>query len=150
MDLDILRSESLIKALWSAKITKVGHLITERGWISAETLALKLGMRSVRVAEKLLTQIRESLPLDFRLSLETSDVDSPPFPETALLFDTGEWQEMEGNSHFRTPELSRFGDVGKKALYVLCVKVTHFHTLENVKESKWQEFFGMGASPKGC
>lgn len=35
-------------------------------------------------------------------------------------------------------------------LYVLCVKVSHLLQLQNVKESKWQEFFGSGASPKGC
>ncbi len=49
MDLDIFKSNSLRKA--SEKITKIGHLINEGGWISAEVLALRMGMRSVRVAE---------------------------------------------------------------------------------------------------
>lgn len=29
MDLDILKSDSLRKALWSANITKIGHLVSE-------------------------------------------------------------------------------------------------------------------------
>ncbi len=37
----------------------------------------------------------------------------------------------------------------KKTLYTLCVKILHLHALTNVKESKWQEVFGLGASPKG-
>jgi len=73
-------------------------------------------------------------------------VDISAFPELTFSADTGEWQETEGGLlSFRTPQLSVFGDMGKKALYVLCVKVAHF-----LRESKWQDVFGSGASPKCC
>ncbi len=42
-------------------MTKIGHCVSEDGWISAENLASKLGMSSIRVAERLLTQITEFL-----------------------------------------------------------------------------------------
>lgn len=37
----------------------------------------------------------------------------------------------------------------KKALYTTCVKVSYTNSLEGLKESKRQEVFGPGASPKG-
>lgn len=33
-------------------------------------------------------------------------------------------------------------------MYVLCIKASHLHSLEGLKESKWQEEFGLEASPK--
>lgn len=78
-------------------------------------------------------------------------VDISAFPELTFSADMGEWQETEGGLlSFRTPQLSLFSDMGKKALYVLCVKVAHFHMLENLRESKWHNVFGSVASPKGC
>ncbi|CAM4641581.1 unnamed protein product [Leuciscus chuanchicus] len=151
--LDIFNSVSLRRALWSANITKVGLLISEDGWISAENLAQKLDIRSVRVVERMLTQIREFLPQDYRLVLESSggEEETSTFPELAFSAETGIWQETEGGLlSFKTPQLELFSNTGKKAFYVLCVKVSHLHSLESVRESKWQEFFGPGASPKGC
>ncbi len=150
MDLEIFKSDSLRKALWSAKITKIGHLIHEGGWISAEALALRMSMRSVRVAERLLTQINDILPVE-HLDLEASDMDASAFPELTFSIDTGEWKEMEGGLLFiRSSQSNLFSDAGKKDLYALCVKAVHFHMLENLRESKWLDVFGSGVSPKGC
>jgi len=68
LNTDIFKDISFRKSVWAAKITKIGHL-PEGEWISAETFAGKLGIRSVRVATKILTQIIESLPQNYRLSL---------------------------------------------------------------------------------
>lgn len=62
--------------------------------------------------------------MDYRLNLEALDVDISAFPELTFSADTGEWQETEGGLlSFRTPQLSVFGDMGKKALY--CVLKWH-------------------------
>ncbi|GAA6075551.1 NACHT, LRR and PYD domains-containing protein 3-like, partial [Tachysurus ichikawai] len=64
LEVDIHKSVSLRNALVAANIAKVGHLASEDGWVSAETLAVKLGIRSVQVAQKLLTQVLERPPQD--------------------------------------------------------------------------------------
>lgn len=150
LDLEILKTDTLRKAMWKANITKIGYLLENKTWISAENLAKKLGMKSVRVAQSILNKILDALPLDFKRTLESSDEDASLFPELILLPEIGTWQENEGNLlTFKTPRLDLFSNAGKKAIYVLCVKVWHHQTLETAKESKWQEFFGPGTSPKG-
>lgn len=47
------------------------------------------------------------------------------------------------------PQLDSFESAGKKALYVICVKVTNAHLLLGVTSSKWTDFFGVDISPKG-
>jgi len=47
LNMDIFKDISFRKSVWAAKITKIGHL-PEGEWISAETFAGKLGIRSVR------------------------------------------------------------------------------------------------------
>ncbi|XDV25251.1 hypothetical protein PO909_029197 [Leuciscus waleckii] len=153
LDLDGFKSVSLIKALRNASFTKIGHFVSEEGWISAENLALKMGLRSVRVAERLLTQIYEFLPKDYRDSLETpvGEEEISVFPELLFSPDTRTWQEMEnGLLSFKTSQLGLFSNAGKKTIYGLCVKVTHLLQLQSVRETKWHEIFGPGASPKGC
>lgn len=153
MDLDILESDFLRKALWSAKISKIGQLIINGHWISVEVLASKIGLRSLRMSERLLNLIRVFLPQDYRRALEThsEEADTTVFPELNISANIGEWQETEGNLlSFKTPELNLFSDAGKKALYILCVKMTYLQSLESEKESKWQEVFGSSVSPKGC
>ncbi len=137
--------------MWSSKTTKIGHLIHEGEWISAEALALRMGIRSVRVAERLLTQINDILPVEYRLDLESSDMDASAFPELTFSIDTGEWKELEGGLlSIRSSQPNLFGDTGKKDLYALCVKAVHFHMLENLRESEWLDVLGPGVSPKGC
>jgi len=69
IDLDVLKSTSVRHALCSAKMLKIGHLLNEDGWISAETLATKLGIKSVRVVQRLLNYLYECMPVDCRDSL---------------------------------------------------------------------------------
>lgn len=71
--LNILKSISLRNTLKTAKLLKVGQFLSEEGWISAAVLAEKLGIRSIRFAQNILTQLSKALPLDYRLCLETHD-----------------------------------------------------------------------------
>ncbi len=130
---------TLRKALWSAKMTKIRHFVSEDGWIFAENLASKLGMRSVRVMERLLSPLTEFLPPDYRLSLETYvwEVKTSGFPELNFSADMRTWSEMDnGLLSFKTPQLGLFSNVGKKEMYVLCVKVSNLLQLQSVRESK--------------
>lgn len=154
LDSDVFKSDTFRKAMWAANMKKIGHLKDKETWISPENLALKLGIKSVRLAQNMLTRILESLPQEFRLAMETSDkeADNCAFPELffSSLTDT-EWQEKEGCLlTMKTPQLACFGDADKKAMYIMCVKVWHLNTLKSVSESKWLEVLGPGASPKGC
>lgn len=122
LNLDVFKDISLRKSLWAAKITKIGHLIPEGEWLSAETFAEKLGIRSVRVAKKILTQIAESLPQSYRLSLETynGEMDTFDFPELEITSELENWEETEGGLlSFKTPQLGVFSNTGKKSLYTL-------------------------------
>ncbi len=151
LELDIFKSPLLRNAALSANITKVGHLASEDGWLSAETLALKLGIRSVQVVQRLLTEVQDRLPQNYSVSLvEPGGEEVLSFPDLEVSAENGEWQEAEGNIlSFTSLQSGLFSTVGKKQLYVMCVKALHCHTLESVKESKWLDFFGSGSSPKG-
>lgn len=89
--------------------------------------------------------------MDYRLSLETNDDDKKfSFPELSISAETGLSNESEGGLlSFETPQLGLFSNVGKKALYALCVKVLYLQSLDSVKESKWQEVSGASPSHKG-
>lgn len=133
-------------------MTKIGHLKDKKSWISPANFASKLGIKSVRMAQNMLTQILESLPQDYRQAMETSDeeADNCDFPELFFSAKTGTWQEKEGCLlTFKIPYLAAFADADKKAIYTMCVKVWHLNTLQSVSESKWLEVLGPGESPKG-
>ncbi|XP_045886054.1 double C2-like domain-containing protein alpha [Micropterus dolomieu] len=72
------------------------------------------------------------------------------FPSVSITPAVGEWQE-EGAQllSFTTPHLDKFQAVGKKAVYQMCVKVLNLRSSAGLKESRWTEFFGPDASPKG-
>lgn len=73
------------------------------------------------------------------------------FPHLVVSPSVWEWQEVEGRIlSFTTPQLSKFEDLGTKAVYILCVKVRHLQSLQAKVASRWIEFFGPGSSPKGC
>lgn len=150
VDLDNLKSSTMRTVLRNVGITKIGHLITTNEWMSAEMLAAKLGVRSIRLTQRLLNELFERLPTDFKRGLETSNEDiDVPFPELKIAPAFNAFQEREGILlTFKTPEMELFSETGKKALYVTCVKVSHMNSLEGLKESKWQEDFGPGTSPK--
>ncbi len=151
LDSDVFKSDTFRKAMWAANMTKIGHLKDKKSWISPENLALKLGIKSVRLAQNTLTRILECLPQDYRLAMENSDEEENNFPDLFFSAQTGTWQEKEGCLlSFTTPQLAFFGDADRKAIYIMCVKVCHLNILESVSESKWLEVLGPGASPKGC
>lgn len=100
---DIFKDSSLRKSLWVAKITKVGHLISEGEWILAEIFAEKLSIKSIQVAKKILTQIAECLPKSYRLSVEmyNGEMDIFDFPELEIAVETESWEETEGGNLLR-------------------------------------------------
>ncbi len=62
------------KTFWSTSCfllltSFLGHLASNDGWLSAETLALKLGIRSVRVAQRFLIEVHDRLPQNYSVSL---------------------------------------------------------------------------------
>ena len=60
-----------------------------------------------------------------------------------------EWQEDRNSIlSFKTPELGDFIGVGKKDLYITCVKVLHAEGLAVMRATKWAEFFGSDPPPK--
>lgn len=73
-------------------------MIPEGEWLSAEIFAGKLGIRSICVAKKILTQIAEFLPQSYRLSLESynGEMDTFDFPELEITAETESWEETEG------------------------------------------------------
>ncbi len=70
---DFFKSASMRITLRNAGITKVGHLITTNEWMSAEMLAAKLGVRSIRMMQRLLNDLRECLPMNFKNCLEANE-----------------------------------------------------------------------------
>ncbi|KAG1936194.1 hypothetical protein F2P79_018859 [Pimephales promelas] len=73
------------------------------------------------------------------------------FPELRIIPAAAIFEEKEGSLlTFKIPVLDCFSKTEKKALHVTCVKVSHSPSLGGVKDSKLQEFFGSGSSPKGC
>jgi hypothetical protein len=73
------------------------------------------------------------------------------FPALIVSAAMGAFEENVGMLlSFDTPELGEFKEVGKKAMYRICVKVSHAFSLEGVKSMRWAGAFGPGASPKVC
>ncbi len=100
-----------------------GHFVSEDWWNSAENLASKLGMSSIRVAERLLTQITEFFPPDYRLSLATCDgeVESSVFLELNFAADMRLWLDMD-NGLFLLRHLSwGFLAMLERKLFMHCV-----------------------------
>lgn len=91
----------------------------------------------------MLEEVRSALPGACREALETHSQQGwscsfPPISVSAA-------QESQGDEDtflsFKTPELG-FQDIGKKALYIVCVKVTHQTVLRRVRTWRWTEVFG--------
>ncbi len=79
-------------------------------WISAENLAMKIGIHSVRTVEKLLSEIQESFPV---IPLQEEFVKNV-FPNISVDVNVGDWQEVDGRLlSFKTPELGLFVTISK-------------------------------------
>ena len=73
------------------------------------------------------------------------------FPSLVAAAAVGEWQERgDVFLSFKTPQLGEVRDVGKKAAYYTCVKVSHLRSLAVMGASRWTELFGQDHGPKGC
>lgn len=48
-----------------------------------------------------------------------------------------------------TPQLGMFGTIGKKALYITCVKVSHLHQLSGLASTKRKDLFSTVDSIRG-
>lgn len=149
----LLHSAFLRARLLSAGCTKLGHLLHT----SLETLGRKAGVKSTRVLQKLVTEVIGELDFNYRSFLDNPAIIDEwrsgckyCFPSLTVRAAVGDWQEQrKGLLSFRTPQMDGFESVGKKALYVTCVKVSNLQSLSGVLSTKWTEVFGIDSSPKG-
>ena len=153
----VLGSASLRSCLLGVGCTKLGHLMRNRNR-SLEELGERAGIRSSRLLRKVVAEVCDSLPvlhLQYVTDISNSDrwkegLDYV-FPALIVSAAAGAFVEDMGMLlSFDTPELGEFKEVGKKAMYRVCVKVSHASSLEGVKSTRWADVLGPGASPKGC
>ena len=138
-----------------AGVTKIRHLRTAGEWRTAEEVAAMVGVRSVRLVQKYIEEVRAALPEFLKAALQNQSTSGKEeevgiFPDLPIMANTGEWQEREGLLlTFRTPQLKVFRTTSKKALYQACMKVLHLRMLGEVKESRAVADTGTDLSPKG-
>ncbi|KAK7887032.1 hypothetical protein WMY93_026653 [Mugilogobius chulae] len=137
----LLNFDNIRRAFISAKLTRLADLRCGRSWKSAPQLSRETGIRSERVLERLLEEVRQGLPSGFREGLGLASLVSstvpPVFPQLKI-HPAGGSEDVEGSLlSFSTPSLAELATVSKKALYIITVKVRHRATLEGVPESRW-------------
>ncbi len=122
VDVGIFNSASMRITLRNAGITKIGHFITTNGWMSAEMLAAKLGVRSIRLMQRLLNDLRECLPMNFKSCLEANEDMDVYFPELKIVSAFDAFEEREGCLlNFRTPVLELLSETGEKStVHYMC------------------------------
>jgi len=148
-----LCSVNVSSRLIAAGCVKLGHILS----VSLETLSERTGIKSARFFKQMTDEMLGELNHDQILFVNNSNhvkewmaVREYAFPSLKTAADVQGWQEEENLIlSFKTPQLDTFESVGKKALYVICVKVTNIHLLSGVKSSKWIDFFGVDISPRG-
>lgn len=150
----VLSSASLRVRMREAGLVKLGHLLKT----SIPHMADLMCIKSTRVLLRLVEEICVSLPAGLRafaenrtLSDQWNDECEYVFPSLAVSPAVGQWQPEENDLlSLETSESTDFETLGKKDIYLLCVKVLNLRSLAGVKVSRWTEFFGMRSSPKGC
>nr|XP_046223606.1 deleted in malignant brain tumors 1 protein-like [Oncorhynchus gorbuscha] len=150
----VLGSASLRSCLLGVGCTKLGHLMRSRSR-SLEELGERAGIRSSRLLKKVVDEVCDSLPvLHLKYVTDTSNSDrwkeglDYVFPALIVSAAIGAFEEDVGMLlSFDTPELGEFKEVGKKAMYRTCVKVSHASSLEGVKSTRWADVLGPGPSP---
>ena len=151
-----LQSASLRASLREAGCTKLGHLMKMTA-ISVDVLRVRSNITSSRLIDRVVKEVCAALGPPQRTLVENrslceqwSDGWEYSFPSLTITPSVGEWQEEAGQLlSFSTPQLGKFQDAGKKELYYTCIKVLNIRFLAELKESRWTEFFGPDASPKG-
>ena len=154
---ETLSSPSLRAALREAGCVKLGHLLKATR-TSAEVLGRMANIRSTRVLSRVVREVCGSLSEPLRAFAENctnsdqwDDEYEYSFPSLTVIPAVGEWQENEDQLlSFNTTRLGEFKEMGKKAVYQTCVKVTHARSLTGVRASRWAGVFGQRSSPVGC
>lgn len=150
----LLTSENVRTRLLAAGCNKLGHFLKS----DVEDLSQRSGVKSIRFIQKCITEISIGLRVDYRTFLENPAVLNQwteghdyIFPSITVSAAVQGWEEDESCLlSFRTPVLENFETVGKKSLYLICVKVSNIQLMNEVRSTRWTEFFGPDSSPKGC
>lgn len=142
---NILSSSSVRNCLIRAGCTKIEHLRDDNGWRTAVSIQHKTGIRSLRLLDQMLDEVRSALPGACREALRASTQGwSCSFAAIRVSAAQERPDDEDSFVSFKTPELRLFQDISKKALYTVCVKVSH----QRVKTWRWTEVFGPGF--RGC
>ncbi len=73
---------------------------------------------------------------DNKLILKDND-ENYNFPELKISAAIEEKPEKDSILNFRTPQMTTFEEISKKAIYVTCVKVTSYSSLKNFAALFW-------------
>ncbi|XP_067281170.1 cilia- and flagella-associated protein 69-like [Pseudorasbora parva] len=114
-------------------IVKLGHLLDNNGWRSAETLKEVTGLRSLRLAAKLMEDIFNVIPSSYREIIARKEKDESWFPKIKIAPTSKE--DLEGADacsilSFEVPQIELFESISKKAIYHTTVKLS----LSDVKQ----------------
>ncbi|KAK3509202.1 hypothetical protein QTP70_025562, partial [Hemibagrus guttatus] len=139
----LLSSVSIRKCLLGNGITKLGHLLNEEGWIPTEGLKAVTGLRSSRLAAKLLEELCNTLP-SYRTYIgqrhvTTQDRKSDEeFPGLRILPAVRTEEEdavTDSILSFKVPQTS-LKNMTKKGIYHITVKVLSQGILKETKSFK--------------
>lgn len=152
----LLQSASLRSNFCEVGCTKLGHLMKMTA-TSVNSLRARSSISSARLIHRVVEEVCAALPTPLRaLAVDRTQCDQWSegseygFPSLTISPVLGEWEEEGGGLlTFTTPQLDTFKAAGKKAVYQACVKSLNLNSLSEVRESRWFEFFGPDASPKG-
>lgn len=149
-----LESRSIQNVMARAGCTRIVDRKTGGNWKSPEEMCNKTGIKSIRIIKRIMDGTVSALPSVFRQSSEDNEVLEQSrgslFPQVEVSAAVDEEPEEGSLLHFRTPVLEGFETVSKKALYNICVKVSHYNVLKDCKETKWLDLFGPDSSPRRC
>ncbi len=149
-----LESRSIQNVMARVGCTRIADLKNGANWKSPEEMRNMTGIKSTRIIKRIMDGIVSALPSVLRQSPEENEVPEPNrgshFPRVEISAAVDE-EPVEGSIlKFRTPVLDGFETASKKALYNICVKVSHCNVLKDCKETKWSELFEPDSSPSGC
>ncbi|KAI4871400.1 hypothetical protein NFI96_009402 [Prochilodus magdalenae] len=136
-------------------ISKVCHLRRGVDWVSAEQLAEMGGFRSVRLASQVLNWLRSDLSPTVSEYLDVTPVEQCQYgdfgyPDLVMDFTWEDPREGQGLLLSQeTPTLGHFSSLHKDSMYRACMKALNFHSLRDVRESKWTGVVQADSSPKG-
>lgn len=121
---------------------------------TAEEMSLETGIKSIRLLERLIEEVRSALPGPIRVALRRGNhqeaTSEKEFPELKVSPAIEDLEEKGGSLlFFKTTEYRMFSGLNRKTLYITSVKVLNLAALAELKESKWSEVFAPGSSPRG-